>query len=321
MEGGPRGTHLTLSAGGSAPPGLLAMVRSPLAGVGWVGKIAELEITGKVWWEGRGEEARGGVGGGFRCLHPRGPSGATSGPRCGRRSGKRGEGPQRYHSARRAERPAPRWGSRGLERKPSPPSRRPELQSSPGVRGEKSAGSLTETSSGSRSGAGSGSPRSNLASHRVVAAGPASPRSAEAQLPLEEAPPEPGVPPSLASRPRPRLRLGAGGSEFPVRGGAPLPTLGILRHANALSLSKHLFGNAKIQRGMPSPGRAAVGDWAPITFCMSPSRTLHIPRLPSKASPYPLLCLPCFISLVQEFLSATFSALLQLLEDFIFVHF
>lgn len=110
MEGGPRGTHLTLSAGGSAPPGLLAMVRSPLAGVGWVGKIAELEITGKVWWEGRGEEARGGVGGGFRCLHPRGPSGATSGPRCGRRSGKRGEGPQRYHSARRAERPAPRWG-------------------------------------------------------------------------------------------------------------------------------------------------------------------------------------------------------------------
>lgn len=151
----------------------------------------------------------------------------------------------------------PGGGSRGLERKPSPPSRRPELRSSPGVRGEKSAGSLPETSSGSRSGAGSSSPRSNLASHRVVAAGPASPRSAEAQLPLEEAPPEPGVPRSLASRPRPLLRLGAGGSEFPVRGGAPLPTLGILRHANALSLSKHLFGNAKIQRGMPSPSRSS----------------------------------------------------------------
>lgn len=107
-----------------APSWSLGYGREPLAGVFWVGKTAELEITGKVWWEGQEEGARGG-----RCLHPRGPSGATSRSGCGRRSGKHGQGPQ----CTQGRRAGPRGGSRGLERKPSPPSRKQTLQPFPGV--------------------------------------------------------------------------------------------------------------------------------------------------------------------------------------------
>lgn len=131
-----------------------------------------------------------------------------------------------------AERPAPTWGSRDPERKP--PLQEGELRPARGAEWE--GRQLPAAGWRSRSGAGSDSHRSSLASSWALAAGPASAQWRGSAT--NEAPPAPGAPPTSspaakAAPPSGRRRvaaaetgvmgLGAGSAPPFPRPSAPYP--------------------------------------------------------------------------------------------------